>query len=90
MSQYRIRHNDSGEYVAVEGYIDLPAAKAQGVIARRRAEFDQANNPEPYAPWGLSVVCVIHDEDAQQVIEQPLDWREFYFEHDPRAEKGQA
>jgi hypothetical protein len=87
MAEYRIRFNDSGEYVRIEDErIDLTAAEVTELIfshsawaQTHRRLFDPANNPEPYAPWGLAVVQVIDDEDG--VIETPVDWREF----NPRA-----
>lgn len=70
---YRIRYNDGPEYINVESRIDLTASEARRVIAEKHRWFDQANSPEPYAPWGLSVVEVIDDEDGP--IERPIDWR---------------
>lgn len=85
MRRFRIIHNDTGEPLELAS-IDLSAAEAQGVIARRMREF-QADSLEPYAPNGLSVVEVFYDEDEQRVVLEPLDWREFYYDHDPRAER---
>ncbi|MBO0705556.1 MAG: hypothetical protein J2P39_09570 [Candidatus Dormibacteraeota bacterium] len=75
MSQrYLVRHNDGPEVIEVDGRVSLTLADVQGVIKRHRYYFEQANNPEPYAPWGLSVVELIEDEDG--VIEKPVNWRE--------------
>jgi hypothetical protein len=73
---FQVIHNDSGEPVPVNGEPTLTLAEAQGVIERRAREFDPANSPEPYAPWGLSVIEADYDDVDQVVHWRRIDWRE--------------